>query len=161
MCWFCVGTWIARVTGGRNETIPVVRSSHDDCQSDGFDNRHVEGKGRPFGIRGGHRACSGRGGLSPRGSDRSMGSSLPNESLTVLEPPVPHFSDRSQSDPSSKVTVSGAILIDNSVLQVLEEPKRLASISSQGALKRDKNGKGIVIEASGSVTGQMLATVPM
>lgn len=40
--------------GGRDETITAVRSSRDDCQGDGFDDRHVDGNGRSFGIRGGH-----------------------------------------------------------------------------------------------------------
>lgn len=57
--------------------------------------------------------------------------------------------------------MSGVVLLDNSVSQVFEEPQQLDSFSSQGALKRDKKDKGIVIEASGSVAGQLLANVPM
>lgn len=38
-------------------------------------------------------ASSGRGRLSPRGSDRALASSLPKENLPVLEPIAPHLFD--------------------------------------------------------------------
>lgn len=120
--------------------------------------QHVQGKGRMGGTHCGHRAYSGgHSGLSHHISDSSRLSSLANEAVPVLEHSVSHISDSSRipslSNEATPIFDSNEALVS----QVSKETQLLESRDIKDPLKQDKKGKKVLIEASGSVAGQMLA----
>lgn len=135
--------------GVREETIHAGDSSV----------RHVDGLDTSGRTRGGHYARGGiRGGFSHSVSARLAPSSMPLETSFGLEPNVSRIPDDSETLSPSHVIIP-VLESDNSpVSQVPIVELQSDSRDSPGPSKPDKKGKDVLIEASGSVSGQLFST---
>lgn len=109
-------------------------------------------------TRGGHHARGGkRGGFSSRVSNRSTPSSMHMETSFGLESNVSQIPDALKILSPSHATIPALETDNTPVTQVPNEELQLDLCDSPCPSKQDKKRKGVLIKASGSVSGQLFS----
>lgn len=150
---------------GRGASFSSARGSHvrqgdrvEAIHAGDSSGKHVDGKDTSGRTRGGHHARGGkRGGFSSRVSNRSTPSSMHMETSFGLESNVSQIPDALKILSPSHATIPALETDNTPVTQVPNEELQLDLCDSLCPSKQDKKRKGVLIEASGSVSGQLFS----